>query len=540
MTDKEKPQILDYTLKMRADWILKPKQNEIVDFLIKHPFAFNCAQTGIGKTITSLTAAIHTYVNRKDDDIHFVLLLPGSAVKAFTDALGKVLGIPYNIYTATTLNVMPDARFHIFNYSTIGSGVFDKKNKKGDSISLQEAISRNQYITRLMTLYKTHKNLWLIADEAHALQDINTVQYRVVDGLRAMFIGMWLLTATPILNNLDGLFHMTDILMPGFFGNIYRFRNKYCVLETNIIYKYDRRKHARIPIKTTDVIGYKNLDHLSSEFEKISIIRADEYDIRFNYRSAHLSEYMIKFYELAIKGLFSGKHINTKIGKNGLPKKVTKKSKQEHAGARLHDMQRVVSNSHKDFQALNKDEITEKEYLLIQTILEVINRNEAVLIYFSYLETLARVKYILNIIKNKFDIKTIHEISGSIKLHERKIVESALKPRDIVLMTSAGTESVNLQKANNLIFYEIPFALRQFIQACGRIARTNSEYEIFNIYILEAVGTIDTYKKNRILMNSGPIKAVLGGSNILPVETLTINLADKAAMKDKFLWNPKL
>jgi ERCC4-related helicase len=189
-----------------------------------------------------------------------------------------------------------------------------------------------------------------------------------------------------------------------------------------------------------------------------------------------------------------------------------------------------------DFQSLDKEQLTEKEVLLIETVKEVIDRNEAVLIYFSYLETLERIKYIFSRLKEKFNIPHIFEISGNVSQKARKNVEALIKPRDIVLITSAGTESINLQKANNLIFYEVPFPLREFIQAAGRITRTNSKYTEFSIYVLEAEGTIDTYKKNRILANSVAIKSVLGGSNILPTEVLLLSAEDKKAMKEELLW----
>lgn len=521
----------DYTLKMNVDWTLEDDQNEIVEFLLNNDRAFNCAQTGLGKTITTLTAAIHKYVNEKDKDYHFILLVPGAAVKAFTRTLNSILGVPFNIYTATTTNVMPGARFHIFNYSTIGKGIF----KRGGKLKpMKEIMADNKYLATLINLYKTKKNLWLVADEAHALQDPSTIQYKVVNGLKDLFSGIWFLTATPILNDIEGLFYMVDLLIPGFFGNIFRFRNKYCVMETNTIWVYDKRLRKRKQIKTTEVIGYKNMEHLQEEFNKIAIIRSKQYDFDFVYRTAPLSEYMEKFYRLALEGLFSGTQyeVKTKAGKT----KKTKKSKQEHAGARLHDMQRVVSNSHPEFRAVKRDEVTEKEVLLIKTIKEVIDRNEAVLVYFSYLETLDRIKYILEQLKSKLPNTRIYQISGSVKLSERTLVESSMRPGDVVLITSAGTESINLQKANNLIFYEIPFALRQFIQACGRIARTDSLYDKFTVYILEAEGTIDTYKKQRLLMYAAPIKSVLGGSNILPTDTLQLSLVDKQDMKDELLW----
>lgn len=513
----------NYNLKNKKNLVLTDEQVDIVKALLNNDVFFNCAQTGIGKTFSTITAAIHKHVERKDEDINFVLVIPNAADKAFTDCLGKQFGIPYNIYTASKTRTMPNAKFHIFNYSTLTANLVDKKNNK--------VKARNGYIEKLFELKKNNKNLWLIVDEAHALQDPNTQQYIVMKTIMPLFIGKWALTATPILNDLEGLFWMVELFKPGFFKNIFAFRNKFMIFENKTFWKKDRFGVPK-PHTKPERIGYKNLDKLQLTFNEISIIRSKQYNLDFIYREAELSEQMVKYYKYAAEGLFSG----TKVDK-GKKTKRTKKSKQEMAGARLHDLQRVVSNSHPDFKYLkDENKLTEKEYLLVKTVKEVIDREEACLIYFSYLETLDRVKYIFEKLQSKFNIPRIHQVSGKISKQKRKLVEETIGPRDIVLITSAGTESINLQRANNLIFYEIPFPLREFIQACGRIARTNTKFDSLRIYILEAVGTIDTYKKMRIVANSEPIKAVLGSSNILPTELLVLSDLDKQAMKDEYLW----
>lgn len=503
----------DYTLNNKQGLVLKPEQNEIVEALMNNDFYFNFAQAGLGKTLSTITAAIHKVNQRREDDIHFILLIPNSAVKAFVDTISRQLGLPYSIYTATRTRTKENAIFHIFNYSSLGKDLF-KKNAK-----------INPHFKRLKEIKQEHPNLWLIADEVHALQDVKTIQYKTVNLIRSWFIGIWGLTATPILNNLEGFFHMVNIVKPGFFKNLYAFKNTFEKLERRDIWQTVRGGRKK-KIITYDVVGYKNLDLLAEKTNEIGIIRANTYNIIFNYRKASLSNSMKAYYKKAADGLFSGKQSKT----------TRSKRKQEHAGARLHDLQRVVSNSHKDFKFLDTERVTEKEVLLVETIKEVLERDEAVLVYFSYLETLERVKYIINKIKVKYGITTVHEVSGNISQTKRKMVEANIKPRDVVLITSAGTESINLQKANNLIFYEIPFPLREFIQACGRIARTNSEFDKFNIYILEAEGTIDTYKKQRIIANSTAIKAVLSNSNTLPTEMLDIILLDKEDMKKEYLW----
>lgn len=515
----------DYTLINSKDLVLSYAQNEIVDFLLKNDYAYNAAQTGLGKTFATITAAIHKMLERPDDDIHFICLLPNPAVKAFSDTIGGLLGLPYNIYTATSVRVQKDAKFSIFNYSSLPNGLL-KKNRAGKIIDT----GTNKYFETFKQLKREHPNLWLIADEAHVLQDPSTHQYMFVELTRPLYVGMWFLTATPILNDLDGFYHMTQLTHPDFWGNLWRFKNSFQVPQTVERFIYNPKTRRKQLQRNMEVIGYKNLDLLKQQFSKISIVRAKKYELEFIYRSVALNSKTEEYYKAAAEGLFSG---------TVQPKKTKSKKKSGEAvghGARMHDLQRVVSNSHKDFHLFSDDELSEKELLLLETILEVINNDEATLVYFSYRETLSRIKQILRKYQTQLNIPTIHEIHGDISTQKRQKVEATIKPRDVVLITSAGTESVNLQKASNLIFYEIPFAIRQFIQACGRITRTNSLFESFKVYILEAEKTIDTYKKNRVVANSEVIRAVLGGSSTLPTELLEITLEDVQFMKDELLW----
>ncbi len=513
--------VKDYTIPNKKDYVLDEDQNEIVEKLLENDCFFNCSQTGIGKTLATLTAALHK--KKEIPEAQFVIIVPNSATKAFVDTLDNILDEPYSLLTANRFDDRKSVTFHIFNYSTLSTNI--------TNINKNDIRTLNKYISFLYELRKSNENLYLILDEAHALQSPKTNQYKVIYAIRSWFKGIWALTATPILNDLDGLYYMTNLVIPGYFKSIWSFKGKYQVMQERK--QWVRQKNGKAKQKSfLEVIGYKNLDLLKEAFNKISVIRAKIYDIELIYKSTKLDEGSIEFYRKASKGLFSG----TQEEKQEKREKSKKKEKR-HWGARLHDLQRVVSNSHKDFKWIkDKDHLTEKEILLLYTILEVIKKNEAMLIYFSYLETVERVKTLLNKVREPLGLGSIYEITGNISQVERREVESAIRPKDIVLITSAGTESINLQKANNIIFYEIPFSLREFVQACGRITRTNSKYEKFYVYILEAEGTIDTYKKNRVSKNALPLQIVIGGSGTLPTELLELSNRDIQDMKDEYLW----
>ncbi len=505
----------DYTLKHKKGYQLSKDQNEVVDALLHNQYYFNCSQTGFGKTLTTVTAAIHAMVNNPELDIHFVILLPKSAEKAFIDTIKKDLGLPLNIYTADRTRAEKGSRFHIFNYSTLGRGLFDSKGR---------ITKLDPYTEKLIELRKKHENLWLIADEAHALQDPKTNQYKVAQQIRDIFIGVWFLTATPILNDLEGLYHMVDLVRPNYFKNIYAFRNRFTIQKDVTFYQYDRTQRRKVLVTKKGFAGYKNMDELKAMFANISIIKSRHYDLDFIYREVEMDEDFKEFYLRAGKGIFSGT-------------KGKQTKKQDHHAARLHDLQRVVSNSHPTFKVLDgMPYVTSKEKLLLNTIKEVTERGEASLIYFTYLETLDKIKRLLNETKDITGVKNIYEVSGNISQAERRMVESAINAGDVVLITSAGTESINLQRANNIIFYEIPFPIREFIQAVGRIARFNTEFDVMRVYVLEMNGTIDTYKKERIIAYTPMIKSVIGSSSTLPTELLEISFADVEDAKKEYLW----
>lgn len=512
-----------YTIKNKKNYVLDDAQVDIVEALLSNDCYFNCSQTGIGKTFSTLTACIHKM--KEDNEVHYVIVIPTKANKVFIETLEN-FNLPYEILTATKRQYNLKARFHIFNYSTLTKDVVSKN--KNDIMYM------NEYISRVLNLYKeSNKNLHLILDEAHTLQDNNSQQYKVMKELRPLFKKVWVLTATPILNDLLGFYYMVDLVIPNYFGNVYAFRNKFFKQELKEIWTRDKITNKAKKKKVYDVIGYKNLKTLKDAFSYISIVRGRKYDIDFIFKQAKFSSKGKSYYIQASKGLFGSFDEEDRKSKVKLDKK--------DWGARLHDLQRVVSNSHSNFKYLEDDEtLTEKEVLLLETLLEVIKREEATLIYFSYLDTVERVKYLLGRVKERMGIGTIHIISGAISQREREQVESSIKPKDVVLITSAGTESINLQKANNLIFYEIPFSIREFIQAVGRITRTNSKFDTFNVYLLEMLGTIDTYKKEKIKINYEPLKHILQGYDTLPIEDmLLVNNADKEDMKKMYLWCKK-
>lgn len=65
----------------------------------------------------------------------------------------------------------------------------------------------------------------VIVDEAHRVRNPRTASSRLVRALRARF--MLLLTATPVENRLDDLFHLVSLVRPGHLGTLAEFRGRH-------------------------------------------------------------------------------------------------------------------------------------------------------------------------------------------------------------------------------------------------------------------------------------------------------------------------
>ena len=134
---------------------------------------------------------------------------------------------------------------------------------------------------------------------------------------------------------------------------------------------------------------------------------------------------------------------------------------------------------------------------------------------------------------------SIKFITGSTPLEERVKLEKEMPRKTVVLMTQAGRESVNLQKANNLIMYNIPLSTGSVLQLIGRITRMDTEYKVQNVYTLEAIDTIDTYKQSLVSAKIELFERVFGEqSTMVKFDNDNFKL-DTKLLKKKYLWKSR-
>lgn len=483
--------VKDYTI--AKQFPLTEEQNEIIDYMLQRPSAICAAQTGIGKTLTMSTAAL--WLQSYYPDLHFIIICPQKAVKAFRRELTR-LNVSFNELSSST------HRFSLSNKMTVITHTMVEKH-------IQEIVD-------LRAKYR----LGCIVDEAHAAQDCDSKFYKVMMRIRPMFAVFWGATATPLKNDITGLYWMVHLVSPGFFGDWNAFKFMYLITKTDTVTQriWKGGKPIYIERRVEDIVGYKNMDALSKKLDNIIIIRQLQYNLQFHYAKIPLTKEEEHFYLMAGKGMF-----------------MTKETKDVWA-ARLHQLQRIIDNVHED-HITNKDSFSSKEKCLFKVLSELLKTQEPILIYFDYKDALDRIHYLLSKLSNYLNIKQVLEVSGDISQKQREKVEEQIDKGTIVLVTQAGTESINLQKANTVIFYDIPFAIQTFIQMVGRVTRMDSKFDHQDIYFIEAEGTSDTYRRILLQMNGQLINQVFGKVNTLPLDMKFVDKKRSKQLRDALLWS---
>lgn len=188
--------------------------------------------------------------------------------------------------------------------------------------------------------------------------------------------------------------------------------------------------------------------------------------------------------------------------------------------ARLVDLQKIVNASE------------EKQELLLRSLVNTIR--DGVIIYCSYHHTVEIVEKLLN--KHKIQYKVISGKIGAKKRKEFKEWFIDDTKNKVMIITAAGSQSLNLQATNNFIFYDIPFSIGAYAQAMGRIVRIFSEHTEFNIYYIVVKESIDQYKYDYVSANRDLLSKIYNNEGVHKGALPSFNTEILKKLRKKLLW----
>lgn len=495
---------------------LKDDQIDIIEFLLAEPNRIASAQAGIGKTICSLTAAIHKM--KADPDLWCAILCPVNAVLSFRNELRESFGIEATCLTSDGV-VSSNSRFVIFTYSSV----------------------REQYDRQFMRLLTNHKVLGIF-DEVHMLcgdiihgwqRDLAEAKGKKPTGSeiatyvqkrRYMFSEVIGLTATPLLNDYTKLWNLFRLIRPDSVDSNKKFWEKDIFeIEEKILWK-GKGKKGRV---TTSITGVKDTARLKSIISQMCISRFIEYNVKWHFMCNPPTPKELANYKKVADGFA---HADTKAKTS--PKGDKKAEPTMSVAKRLSALQCLLDGVGEPVDAkLTKDR------MLANLLYQIMQRGEGAVVFADYNDVCDRYTEFLKFYQKRIGINNIYTIRASSSLETRGMQAKAVQNGDVILISRAGTASINgLEKVNNFIFLDVPFRVVDMVQAVGRVCRISGKHEQQNIYILGIENTVDAYKLSLMQAHTNTMVSLFDSAEMLKKFAKEIDLKQKQYMKNKLLW----
>jgi SNF2 family DNA or RNA helicase len=352
-----------------------------------------------------------------------------------------------------------------------------------------------------------NSKLMLVMDEVHTIKNHKGKIHAAcneVSLLSNRVIGM---TATPVKNRLMEFYAIFRIIQPRLFPRVTSFMNEFCITKLQPI-----GGGRKVPI----VVGYKNLDKFVSIIEPYYLARrkhevAKELPQLITQELVcELTQDQEELYDLAELGLLN-------------------KSDEDSSAAEVLSSLVMVQQAANAPQLIADENGTpfEGESSKVATLLDLFQNElcDTKTIVFSRFEKMVSLveRELINA-----NIKCVRITGKENKAKDRETAKSLFQDPNsginIILITSAGSESINLQAAEHLIFIDLPWSGGDYLQIIGRMIRIGSQHKTVVSTALMAVRksgkkTIDyhvlkTLKLKKKLMDKVSGDALPGGLEI--------------------------
>ena len=332
----------------------------------------------------------------------------------------------------------------------------------------------------------------VVVDEAHHLKNRATLNWKLVNALNKRF--MLMLTATPVQNSLVELFNLLTLLKPG-------------LLQTEALFKkeYVDSKNGRVP---------KNPDKLRSLMREVMVRNTRALvDVKLPKRFATTitvepSAGEQQLYQDLNDYLRSDETMD-KLSRTNLLMRAGS-SPRALAESLKHLTQRIPSE---ELKALAKRATQVKQVEKAKALVEMLKKSrQKTLVFSTHKATSAYLAKTLEAADIPFA-----EFQGGMSLKEKDGAIAAFRDTVSVLLASeTGGEGRNIQFANVIVNYDLPWNPMKIEQRIGRIHRIGQTQDVF-IFNFCLKDSIEEYilrvlhdKINMFELVVGEVETILG------------------------------
>jgi len=321
------------------------------------------------------------------------------------------------------------------------------------------------------------------------------------------------LSATIIKNGLEEVFGIYEVVVPGLFGKITKFKDTFCVQKLMKIRQNGRDRYF------PKIIGYKNLPQFKQKIDPYFLIRRKEevatelpklisrkvmLDMLPEQRDAYRQALVGILYEERLKQDFFQVYDQVRVGctdekilkkyadlKEKYEKFLTVDGKKRGKLAALTYCQ-MISNGP---ALVNMPGDSSKEDEFLRLMKEEL-LTEKVILFTRFKSGIPR----LEVLCERSGIKYV-KITGDQNDKERQTARLTFMNDpacNLIFITTAGSASLNLQAAGAIIFYDTPWSYGDLVQTIGRAQRIGSIQDHILVIHFVNKGTIDVRVMGRV------------------------------------------
>ncbi len=444
---------------------LFPYQKEGIDFALFRKSAIIADEMGLGKTIQAIGTAI---LKKKIFDFRKTLVVcPASLKEQWKKEIEK-----FSDEKALVIEGFPDER--------------EKQYKDNDHfffIVNYETILRDQ-----VALNKAGFD-FVILDEAQRIKNYETKTAASISKLQ--FKHVLVITGTPIENRLIDIFSVVSAINPAFFGPLWEFSYQHCLFD---------------PEKQNKINGYYNLQKLNKRLDPI-LIRREKRKVLDQLPNVTQINVPVE-----LSPLQADYHASYTQGiANIVRKKFLTPYDLQKLQLLLASMRMVCDSTYLIDEETNESpKLEELKYILLEK-LDVANSDRKIIIFSEWIKVHKLIGHILR--ENNIGFA---ELNGSVpvKLRGELIKKFENNPQcKIFLSTEAGGSGLNLQVADTLINFELPWNPAKKNQRIGRIDRLGQKSNKLTIFNFITRNSIEQQIASGLLVKQNLFDGVLDSSS---------------------------
>ncbi|MFZ2339449.1 MAG: DEAD/DEAH box helicase [Bacteroidales bacterium] len=462
LNDLSKIQTPDFSLLKPG---LYPYQEEGIRFALFRKEAVIADEMGLGKTLQ----AIGTAVLKKEifGFTRTLVVCPATLKEQWKKEIENFSGEKAVIVSGT-----PDERELIYNSTGCFFCIVNYETVLRD----HQAINRAGFD-------------FLILDEAQRAKNYETL---TVSALKRLDVKHRLaLTGTPIENHLIDIFSIMSVLNPAFLGPLWEFSYQHCLFD---------------PEKPNKINGYYNLQKLNKKLSDVLIRREKRNvmkqlpNIRQITIPVNLSPMQAEYHASYAKGLAQI------IRKKFLTPYDLKKLQLILANMRM-----VCDSTYLIDETTNESpKLEELRYVLFEKM-DIQNKNMKIIIFSEWI----KVHQLIGRMLRENNVGFV-ELNGKVPVKSRGELIKKFENNPgykVFLSTEAGGTGLNLQVADTLINFELPWNPARKNQRTGRIDRIGQRSSILTIFNLITRNSIEEQIASGLLVKQSLFDGVLGGNN---------------------------